>query len=74
MMMENGWLIDKEVLIVNLGKELANIFKSIGKSLNISPPYKEKYKYKPKSDNESLKEDWDTIGNTLNEIMGNDKK
>lgn len=54
---------------MNLGKELANIFNTIGKSLSIAPSYKEKYKYKPKSDRESLKEDWDNVGSIFDEVF-----
>lgn len=59
---------------MNLGKELAEILKDIGQALNIAPTYKRKYKYKPKSDKEAIKEDWDNVGNIFKDIMGNDKK
>lgn len=56
---------------MNLGKQLANVFKDIGQSFNISPAtYKERYSYKPKSDREAMREDWEGVGDIFKDIMG----
>lgn len=60
---------------MNLGEIIANVFSEIGKGFRFSNKQPMSFDVKIKSDKESLKNDWEKIGKSLDSIMngGDDK-